>query len=186
MKTKEEKLVQPDFIAEIPGIPIESDYQEVEPPNTSSQVQKMPAAQRTAAARTNAGLNMKVTTQIKSRGVDEGDDDASVIDATGSDDESEVENEDDHFPAEGVDSKIKSEPQDSGVPPQDAGLRRSSRLQTPGRKFIPTMTGQSHDEGVHEGVGFPKTAANDLAAAQEDSSILPPDVYDTVRGVLNI
>ena len=53
-------------------------------------------------------------------------------------------------------------------------------------KFIPTMKGQSHDEGVHEGVGFPETVANDLAAAQEEFSILPPDVYDTVRGVLHL
>ena len=99
---------------------------------------------------------MKVTTHTKPRGVDEGDDDASVIDVTGSDDESEVEDEDDHFPVGGVYFKIKSEPnddpQDSGVPPQDAGLRRSSRVRTPGRKFIPTMTGQSYDEGVHKGV----------------------------------
>ena len=55
-----------------------------------------------------------------------------------------------------------------------------------GRKFILTMKGQRHDEGVHEGVGFPEAAANILAAAQEITSILPPDVYDTVRGVLNI
>ena len=138
----------------------------------------MPAALRTAAARKNAGRDMNVTTQIKSRGVNEGDDDASVIDATGSDDESEVEDEDDHFPARGVDFKIKNEPsddpQDSGVPPQDAGLRRSSRILTPGRRFIPTMTGQNHDEGVHEEVGFPEAAADNLAAAQEVSSILPP------------
>ena len=86
----------------------------------------MPAAQRTAAARKKAGRDMKVTTQITSRGVD---DDASIIDVTGSDDESEVEDENDHFPAEGVDPKIKSETQDSGdsgVPLQDAGLRTSS------------------------------------------------------------
>ena len=39
---------------------------------------------------------------------------------------------------------------------------------------------------MHEGVGFPETAANNIAAAQEIPSILPPDVYDTVRGVLHI
>ena len=83
---------------------------------------------------------MKVTTQIKSRGVDEDNDDAYVIDVTGSDDESEVEDEDDHFPAGGVDFKIKSKPQDS------VGVRRSIRLQTPGRKFILTVRGRSHDE----------------------------------------
>ena len=132
VKTKEEKLVQPDFIAEIPGIPLESDYQEIQPPNTSSQVQKMPAAQRTAAARKNAGRDMQMTTQIKPRGVDAGDEEASVIDITGSDDESEVEDEDDQSPARGVDIKIESEPQDSGVPPQDAGLRRSSRQKKQG------------------------------------------------------
>lgn len=39
---------------------------------------------------------------------------------------------------------------------------------------------------MHEGVGSPDTAANNLAAAQEESSILTPDVYDTLQGVLNI
>ena len=61
---------------------------------------------------------MQVTTQITPRGVD---DDASVIDVTGSDDESEFEGKNDHFPAEGVDKEIKIEPEgseDSGVPPQ--------------------------------------------------------------------
>ena len=48
------------------------------------------------------------------------------------------------------------------------------------------MKGQSHDEGVQKGVGFPETASNKLKEAQENSSILPSDVYDTVRGVLNI
>ena len=48
------------------------------------------------------------------------------------------------------------------------------------------MTGQSHDEGGHKGVGFPEAAANNLAAAQEVPSILPPDVYDTLRGVLHL
>ena len=48
------------------------------------------------------------------------------------------------------------------------------------------MTGQRHDEGVHEGVGFPEAAANNLAAAQEVPSILPTDVYDTVQGVLHL
>ena len=129
---------------------------------------------------------MQVTTQITPRGVD---DDTSVIDVTGSDDESEFEDENDHFPAEGMDPEIKIESEDSGdpgVPPQDAGLRRSSRVRTPGEKSIPTMKGQRYDEGVHEGVGFPEAAANNLAAAQEIPSILPPDVYDTVRGVLHL
>ena len=48
------------------------------------------------------------------------------------------------------------------------------------------MTGQSHDEGVHEGVEFPEVAANNLAATQEVSSILPHDVYDTVWWVLHL
>ena len=78
------------------------------------------------------------------------DDDASVIDVTGSDDESDFEGENDHFTAEGVGQEIKIEQEDSedsgvppqGVPPQDAGLRRSSRVRAPGRNFIPTMKGQ--------------------------------------------
>ena len=35
VKTREEKLVQPNFIAEIPGIPLESDYVEIQPPQIS-------------------------------------------------------------------------------------------------------------------------------------------------------
>ena len=78
----------------------------------------MPAAQRTAEARKNAGRDMQVTTKITPRGVD---DNASVIDVAGSDDESEFEGENDHFPTEGVDQEIKIESEDSedpGVPPQ--------------------------------------------------------------------
>ena len=52
-----------------------------------------------------------MTTQITPRGVDEGDDDASVINVTGSDDESEIEDGNDYFP------EVKREPQDSGVSP---------------------------------------------------------------------
>ena len=126
VKPREEKLVQPGFIAEIPGIPLESDYLEIQPPQTSIQVPKVAAAQRTTAARNNAGHDMQMTTQIKPRGVDAGDKEASVIDITGSDDDSEVEDEDDQPPARGVDIKIKIEPQDSRVPPQDIGLRRSN------------------------------------------------------------
>lgn len=86
---------------------------------------------------------MQMTTQTKPRGVDEDDDEASVIGVTRLDDKSEFEDEDDHSPARGVDIKTESKPQDSVVPPQDAGLRRSSRRKNPGLKFIPTMTGQS-------------------------------------------
>ena len=35
VKTREEKLVQPKFIAEITGIPLESDYAEIQPPQIS-------------------------------------------------------------------------------------------------------------------------------------------------------
>ena len=122
--------------------------------------------------------------------MDEDDDDASVIDLTGSEDEPEIEGEMTYYPEvkrELQDSGVsQQDPGDSGVPPKDVGLRRSSRTRTQATIFSPKMTGQSHDEGVREGVGFPETAANSLAAAQEESSILPPDVYDTVRGVLNL
>ena len=78
----------------------------------------MPATQRTAAARKNARHDMQMTTQSKPRGVDTGNEEASVIDITGLDDESEVEDKNDQSPARGVDIKIESEPQDSGVPPK--------------------------------------------------------------------
>ena len=61
VQTVEEKRVQPDLITEIPGIPLESDYLKIQPPQTSNQVPKIPAAQRSAATRKKAGRDMQMT-----------------------------------------------------------------------------------------------------------------------------
>ena len=84
-----------------------------------------------------------MTTQITPRGVDEGDDDASVINLTGSEDESEIEDEMTYYPEvkrELQDSGVSPQDSgDSGVPPKDVGLRRSSRTQTQAKIFSPKI-----------------------------------------------
>jgi hypothetical protein len=81
----EDKLVHPDFIAEIPGIETEADYEDIVGPQSASQGHKPTVAQRVAAARQSAGRGKNVT--ATPRGVD--DDDASgtqsVIDLTDDD-----------------------------------------------------------------------------------------------------
>jgi hypothetical protein len=81
----EDKLVHPDFIAEIPGIETEADYEDIVGPQSASQGHKPTVAQRVVAARQSAGRGKDVT--ATPRGVD--DDDASgtqsVIDLTDDD-----------------------------------------------------------------------------------------------------
>ena len=80
MANKEPKLVQLNFIAEIPGIEVESDYEPIigPKPNTEPEV-KSSYAERAKNARKNAGRKTDVVTKSKTRGVDDDEDDASVI-----------------------------------------------------------------------------------------------------------
>ena len=63
MADKEPKLVQPDFIAEIPGIEVESDYEPIigPKPNTEQEF-KSSYAERTKNARKNSGRKTDVVT----------------------------------------------------------------------------------------------------------------------------
>ena len=56
----EEKLGHPDFIAEIPGIETETDYEDIVGPQSASQGHKSTLAQQVAAARQSADRD-KVT-----------------------------------------------------------------------------------------------------------------------------
>ena len=82
----EEKLVHPDFVAEIPGIETEADYENIVGPQSASQGSKPTVAQRVAAARQSAGRDRSVT--VTPRGVNSDDDEVSatsVIDLTDDD-----------------------------------------------------------------------------------------------------
>ena len=111
----EEKLMHPDFIAEIPGIKTEADYEDIVGPQSTPQGRRPMVAQRVAATRQSAGRDRSVT--VMSRGVDGGVDEVSatsVIDLTDDDlllsglptsVKQEVVNEDssNHISDEGVD-----------------------------------------------------------------------------------
>ena len=80
MADKEPKLVQPNFIAEIPDIEVENDYEPiiVPKPKTEPEV-KSSCAERAKNARKVSGRKTDVVTQSKTRVVDDDEDDASVI-----------------------------------------------------------------------------------------------------------
>ena len=68
---REEKLVHPDFIAEIPRIETEADYKDIVVPQSTAQGHKPTVAQRVAAAYQSAGRDKNVT--ATPRGVDDDD-----------------------------------------------------------------------------------------------------------------
>ena len=80
MADKEPRLVQPNFIAEITGIEVESDYETITGPkhNTKPEVNSS-YAERAEKARKNYGRKADVVTQSKTRGVDDDEDAVSVI-----------------------------------------------------------------------------------------------------------
>ena len=84
----DEKLVQPDFISEVPGIAIQGDYDKIIRPKLDAGSDKeIPSVtQRMAEASENAGRNLEANTQVKARGVDIGSSDGSVIDLRGDND----------------------------------------------------------------------------------------------------
>ena len=61
MVVKEPKLVQPDFIAEIPGIEMDSNYEKIIGPKPDKEQDAKPSlSERAADARRNAGLETNV------------------------------------------------------------------------------------------------------------------------------
>ena len=83
-----EKIVQPDYIAEVPGIEVQGDYDQIIGPKPDAGThKKIPSVtQRMAEASKNAGRNLEANTQVKTRGVNIGSSDGSVIDLSGDDD----------------------------------------------------------------------------------------------------
>ena len=157
---KEPKLVQPNFIAEIPGIEVESDYEPIigQNPDTEPDV-KSSYAERAKMRIKNSGRKTDIVTQSKTRGVDDDGYDASVIEIEESDGESDggvypgikqeaikvedvPENDDEDNPP----SLAK---QDSVPPVVILGIGK--RVRVPRHMLIPTMKGKHHNEGVYEG-----------------------------------
>ena len=85
----DEKIVQPDFIAEVPGIIVQGDYDNIirPKPDAGSDKEIPSIAKRMAEASENAGRNLEVNTQVKARGVGIGSSDVSGIDLRGDDDD---------------------------------------------------------------------------------------------------
>ena len=81
--------MQPDFIAEVPGIAFQGDCDKIigPKPDAGSDKEITSIAQRMAEASENDGHNLEANTQVKARGVDIGNSDGSVIDLRGDDDE---------------------------------------------------------------------------------------------------
>ena len=163
MDDKEPKLVQPDFIAEIPGIEVESNYEPIigPKPNTEPEV-KSSYVERTKNAHKIAGRNTDVVKQSKARGVDDYEDDASDIEIEESDDESDggvypgIKQEAIKFedvPENDDEDNPPSLAKRGSVPPM-ASRGRGKRVRVPKQMLIPTMKGKDYDEGVYEGVGF--------------------------------
>ena len=69
---KDLKLIQPDFIAEIPGIEVDSNYDKIIGPKPDEEQDVKPSiSERAAAVHRNAGLEANVDVQITTRGVDD-------------------------------------------------------------------------------------------------------------------
>ena len=82
-------MAQPNFIAEIPGIEVESNYEPIIGPKPNTEPEVKPSyAERANNAHKNAGQKMDAVTQSKTRGEDDDEYDASVVDIEESDDES--------------------------------------------------------------------------------------------------
>ena len=69
---KEPKLIQPDFIAEIPGIDMDSTYYKIIGPKPDEEQDVNPSiSERAAATRRNTGLETDVDVHVMTRGVDD-------------------------------------------------------------------------------------------------------------------
>ena len=80
MANKEPKLVQPNFIAEIPGIEVKSNYEPIIGPKTNTELDvKSSYTERAKNAHRNAGLKTDIVTQSETREVDDDENDASNI-----------------------------------------------------------------------------------------------------------
>ena len=67
----DEKLVQPEYIAEVPGIEVQGDYYQIigPKPDAGTHNKITFVTQRMAEASKNAGRNLEANTQFKARGV---------------------------------------------------------------------------------------------------------------------
>ena len=80
--------MQPDYIAEVPGIEVQGDYDKIIGPKPDAGThKKIPSVtKRMAKASKNTGHNLEANTQVNSRGVNIDSSDRSVIDLSGEND----------------------------------------------------------------------------------------------------
>ena len=108
---KELKLIQPDFISEIPRIEVDSDYDKTIVPKPDEERDVKPSiSERAADARINAGLENNVDIHITTRGVDDDIEETPV---------NEVDDESDDKSDGGVYSLVKEEDHNLGDDPEE-------------------------------------------------------------------
>ena len=76
-----------------------------------------------------------------------------------------------------------SSPSSQETTPQ-VNPRRGARVRKPRERFIPTMSGQHHDQGVYPGVNFPQVEK--MTDAEKIKTQFAGAGYNTKRGVLNL
>ena len=172
------KLVQPDFVPEIPGIEMEEDHEQIDGKKAEEPVSTRDSMKsRIAQARHNAGLDSDKETPANPRGVEAGtgtsnDADDAVYDSPGSEPPPLVEN---------VDSDDEDEEDgEPTVEPPKPELGRGKRIRRPTRRFIPHMRGQRHGEGAAPGVSFTQVKQPKEAEIVKDQFV--GNGYSTKKG----
>ena len=144
------KLIQTDFITEIPGIDMDSDYEKIIGPKPDEEQDAKPLISEHAEdARRNAGLESNVDVHVTTRGVDDDIEETPVY---------EVDDESDDELDGGVYPPVKEEEHDSGDDPEEeendqpepeVTLGRVQRIRRPPQRLIPTMKGKHHSSGLY-------------------------------------
>ena len=152
---KQPKLIQLDFIAEIPRIEMDSDYDKIIGPKPDEEQDAKPSiSERAAAARRNPGLETNVDVHVTTRGVDYEIAETPVY---------EVDYESDEKSYGGVYPLVKKEEHNLYDDPEEEEndqlepevfLGRGQRIIRPPQIIIPTMKGKHHSLGVYGGTSF--------------------------------
>ena len=145
--------------------------------------------------RKNYGRKTDVVIQSKTIGVDDDEDDDSVIYIEYSDDESDGGvypgiNKEATQVEDGPEDDDKDNPPslvERDSVPHMAILGRGKRVRVPRKMPIPTVKGKHHDEGVYEGVGFPQVKSISVECKMDRiNNQFAGAGYSTKRGIINL
>ena len=184
---KDPIFIQPDFIAEIPGIDMDSDYEKIIGPKPDEEQDANPwVSKREAAARRNAGLETNVDVHVTTRGVDDDIEETPV---------DEVNDESDDKSDGGVYPLVAEEDHSSGYDPEEEGnyqpepevpIGRIHRIRRPQKKIIPTMKGKHHSSGVYGRTSLHQVEKLNESESDRIENRFVGSGYSTKIGVLNL